>query len=277
MSDFNFNKIYVIESLEDNEIQTGTDLYNDLLKWQEYNNPNLKTELILINDELALYDAVSHITKEIREIGYLPMIHFEMHGNLKGMQLKSKEFISWNHIYEMLVEINTWSGNNLFLTLAVCYGGTLMSKIKIDEPAPFFGFIGSFEKLQTEDIMICYNNFYTEFLQSFNIPGALDSLRKSNPNLDSDYAYISSEDTFKYVYESYLENGFTEESIDSRAKEAADYQGLKFETITEFETYKSNFKEVLLATEDAFRKEHTEVFFMTKSHPENIERFSLKI
>ena len=51
MNGFKFNKVYVIESLNSKEeILTGKELFDDLLRWKEYQIKDLKTELFQIDN-----------------------------------------------------------------------------------------------------------------------------------------------------------------------------------------------------------------------------------
>lgn len=50
--EFRFNKIYIVESLPENEEKTGRDLYNDVVRWKTYNNPDLRSELISPNNRI---------------------------------------------------------------------------------------------------------------------------------------------------------------------------------------------------------------------------------
>lgn len=267
MSTFKFNKIYVIESLLDGE-KSGTDLYNDILRWKE--STNLKAELITVEDKIEFYDAIFHIIKEHRDLGYYPFLHIEVHGaKNNGLKLKSAEFLSWNELYEMLVEINMNIGNNLFLTMSVCYGAYLMHEIKPNRPAPFFGFIGSFDKGFYEDSMIRYNDFYTELADSRDLYSATKRLIQSNVEDISIYAYISSEDVFKMVCEN-LKGFATDENIKQEINKVIEYSG-PFENVEDIDI----FQKLLKIKYENFEEIYKNVFFMVDKFPENKERFNL--
>lgn len=102
MSSFTFNKLYVIESLQNGDQLTGTELYNDLLKWKEFEHDGkFKAELLTINNKVDFFNLLNSIKQECIEQRCFPMIHLEMHGSSDhdGLVLKSKELVSWNDIY----------------------------------------------------------------------------------------------------------------------------------------------------------------------------------
>ena len=59
MDFFRFNKIYVVESLQD-ERQTGKELYDDIIKRRSYCHSDLATEYVQV---LSLEDWVNIIKK----------------------------------------------------------------------------------------------------------------------------------------------------------------------------------------------------------------------
>lgn len=271
MNPFNFNKIYVIESLDPKE-QTGKELYDDLLRWKE--SKNLKAELIQVEDKLEFYDAIFHIIEEHKEFGYYPILHIEVHGNKNGLELKSKEFLNWYDFYLLLVEINMHLGNHLFLTLAVCNGAYLMRQIEIEKPSPFYGFIGSFEESTIEDLMIRYSEFYNELLYSFNIYSATKRLIESNPEEISIYAYIGSEEVFNIVCEN-LKTIYSTEDIEQLINKEIENSNIKFKKTEDETNYRAIYKDLLINTFQTKGETYKNRFFMTDEFPENKERFNL--
>lgn len=278
MSFFQFNRIYVIESLPDGERQTGTELHSDLLKWQTHNHPNLKTDIFNPKDRIEWDSILENIRKECETENTVPIIHFEVHGssNKDGIILKSRQLITWNDLYNSLLEINTLTKMNLFLTMAVCYGACFMQEMRIDRAVPFYGLIGSFEVLKVSDLYIRYYEFYTEFLQSLALDKAFTKLREANPSMPADYRFISAEETFHKVYKGYIRNKATKKSdMQARALDAARENNITFTNRQEKRKFIADFKKKLVDTKDKYYKEHSSVFFMIDKFPENRARFNI--
>lgn len=117
--------------------------------------------------------------------------------------------ISWEELCENFREINIIIENNLFITLAVCEGAYLMKTINPDLRAPFWGFLGSFKELEANDLAIRYENFYDEFLSSFDIDEAFRKLEIAYPDLPSSYQVINSE----HVLLMFLKNIIEQNSV----------------------------------------------------------------
>jgi len=204
------------------------------------------------------------------------MIHFEIHGNENGLELISGEFIKWIELYKNLIEINSIIGNNLFITLAVCKGAYLMELIKLVNPAPFWGFIGSFDKIKSEDLLIRYNEFYLELLNSFNVNKAFNKLQNANSSFPSTYRFINSEVTFKEVYANYIKEKTSPEGLKERVKQVMVDENLKFSYRAEKRRFEKEFKKKVLKTKNEYYKKHSEIFFMIDKFPNNRKRFNVK-
>ena len=280
MSKFEFNKIYVLESLDENEEQlTGKELYDDLLRWKEYEFAGkFKAELIQIHDKIDFFKQLNKIKIECIDLKYYPILHLEIHGSndTSGLILKSGELVKWAELYDILSDINLEIGNNLFLTLAVCHGAYLMQLISLNKPAPFYGFIGSFDEIGIEDLLIRYNEFYKEFLSSFKLDLAFEKLIAANPSIPSTYRYISSEETFKHVYDKYLKENTSLEGIEKRKTQVIKDENLKFTNRAERRGFEKMFAKKILETREKYYKEHSAIFFMLKRFPKNRQRFNVR-
>jgi len=278
MSGFEFNKVYVLESLDSQkENLTGTELYKDLLRWKEFENELLSVELIPIHSKTELQKAFVKIKKECRTDHVIPILHFEMHGSKdrSGLVLESKELVEWLEIHEDLMDINTIAKNNVFITLAVCYGAYLLKTSHIHNRAPFWGIIGSFDTISTSDLMIRYNKFYQSFLNDFKLDQAIKILHESNQDIPSTYRYITSEQIFIKIYSKHFAESFTESAIKNRINDLLKENCRKINDKNEKARIYSKHKARLFSTKEQFFEEHKKKFFMIDLYPENEKRFKI--
>lgn len=275
---FLFNKVFVIESLL-NEKNTGKELYDDLLRYKQFQIKNFKAEYLDINDKVEFYDSMNKIFLECENNGVYPMLHFEIHGSedKSGLVLKNGELIIWKDIYYQLMKINLKVGNNLFLTLAVCHGAFLLEVVKIMNPAPFYGFIGSFEKIAVYDLMIRYNEFYKEFLDSFKLSKSIEKLEKANTGFPSSYKLIDTKDAFQEIYKNYLTQEFSEERKKQRFKDGIEDENINLKNRSERRSFEKKFIKKLDTTKKQKFLQARRSFFMLDKFPENKERFNFKI
>ncbi|MFM2335123.1 MAG: hypothetical protein RIS91_1126 [Bacteroidota bacterium] len=278
MTGFEFNKVYVIESLDDcKEKLTGKELYADLLRWKEYQIADFKAEYISVNNKTDFLKALETIKDDCTTKGYYPILHFEIHGSsdTTGLVLTSGELVTWNELYQDLVALNSIIANNLFITLAVCHGGYIMELIKIDNPAPYWGFIGSFDEIKVSDLLIRYNEFYDVFLRNYDLNEAVNKLHDANPSVPSTYRFINSEDTFKNINKRYFKEKFSDEQIKLRFEDGLKQQNWNIKDRNLKNQYRIKFRIELLKTKKEYFEKHKEIFFMLKNFPDNKNRFQV--
>lgn len=197
---FEFTNLIVLESLRNDEDKTGKLLAENL----EGKFP-IKIDYYDIRNKTEFYDLLENTVNKSGD-NFKPILHLEIHGSSTnmGLALNSNELIHWRYLYTLCKEINFNTGNNLFLTLAVCRGAHLMREIKPYDRCPWSLILGSFKDLCNDDILMDFTTFYENLIGS-NINIALEKLNAINPN--ANYEIVDSEETFrrsKYYFDSEL-------------------------------------------------------------------------
>lgn len=265
---FNFNKIYVIESLK-GEWLTGEELYNDIIK-RRHNN----STLLQVHSRDEWECAIATIMNEVSAMGIIPILHLELHGSSKGLSLSSGELIAWDDFVNRMREINVSTENNLFITMGICFGANILLHTQFDKPAPFFCFIGSFHEMYEEDIRIRYSEFYNEFLQSHNITQSLELLYKANPECPNVYSFVNAPEIFRRVYEKYLNTQFTEEALTKRTEQSLDSRGVS-RSSKDRAQLEARLKQELKNSKDQFFIKHINCFLMTDRFESCRKRFTI--
>lgn len=225
-----FNQIYIIESLRDGDVLTGTNLHNDLLQYQTFKHPDF-TSILKSPKDLKEWDELfSEIKEDCIKNHNCPILHFEVHGSSdkNGLVLNSGELVTWKHLYYNITPINEILNNKLFITLAVCHGNFFMSKCRIDQHAPFRGIIGSFDSIYESDLVIRYYEFYEELFNSLDINKAFEKMKKANPNRENSFFNFSADYIFAHVFLDYLKEDCTTEAFKKRAEEIICANGYVF-------------------------------------------------
>lgn len=205
---FEFNCISVIESLPHAETQTGTILYDDLLKRISYKIDFLKTSLIKAHNKIGFFTELEKIKILASNGNFFPLIHFEVHGCNEGLVLASKELVTWLELTNRLREINIIIRNNLFVSFATCYSAYIYGAVLPSQPSPFFAFIGTWETISEGDIMQNYYEFFETMLSIENLPkiNFQAAVRKLNNGEDVKYHFYNSEQIFDRVMDDYNKN-----------------------------------------------------------------------
>lgn len=120
-----------------------------------------------------------------------PIIHISAHGNENGIQLTSKEMVSWDLLREFLLPINKTLNGGLILCLSSCqsYTGSIMSMK--DDDFPFIGVVANTGSPLWSETNIAYASFYHLFAKGLSIHDAVYGMKKASGN--NSFKYIKSQ------------------------------------------------------------------------------------
>lgn len=275
---FSFNKIYVVESLGDHETKTGTNLFNDIIARHVSRIDQMHCELVEIGNRHDLFAFFTAVQQATFSKGTKPYIHFEVHGSPTGFTLRSGEGVSWAELQDEFIKINVSAHNNLWLSLATCYGAYIFSLILPSKPAPFFGFTGAWEEINVSDLEASYADYFDVFLTSFNVNKALDALNRENPNLPVEYKIYHSSEVFsstyaKYELENYQPVAFAKR-VNTLLKELKSKLPLKMNSKDE-KRYRKEITARLIQDKPKFKQQFMDIFLMLNIYPEQTERYDL--
>lgn len=199
MRDFSKIGVAIVESLENSERKTGKELYETTLYYINLQKKFLENEYYDVSNVNDLFNTLNSIVHKALKENKFYFLHFEVHGNENGIVLKDGTHVDWSLILPYFRSLNTFYSNNLSIYLAVCYGGSMIRFINHLERAPFAFIFGSFKKIKNIDVLIMFEEFYTEFFNSFSTFDAYQTIRKLN--MDKDFSII----TAKYIIDYLLE------------------------------------------------------------------------
>lgn len=172
--------LIIIESLRENDKKTGSLINAEILKLKKFQHPDLKTIVFSpkSKDELiALFDTIIKLQEEK---GFLPHLHFEIHGFENGLQLSNDDRINWSELMEYFSKINYLTKNHLVIYLAVCFGLSILKSINPLGRAPFKALIAPGWKITEGQILPGFNSFYDEYFSSFDLK---ESVKRMNEEL----------------------------------------------------------------------------------------------
>jgi hypothetical protein len=84
-------------------------------------------------------DRVTSCRRRMRREGAKPILHLDMHGSKRGLQLAGTlEIAPWARVVPKLQAINVATGNNLVVVAGVCFARDAILQIKISEACPVY-------------------------------------------------------------------------------------------------------------------------------------------
>lgn len=276
-SAFEFNYLYVIESLDENEGDklTGTSLLENLRPYAEQAKA-LSTCLITIENAGQFRDAMVFLRDRAKE-GQRPVLHFEIHGTdtMDGLYIKNGDEIKWPEVLNLISEINYASGCNLMVSFAVCYGQYLAQFINATKKMPFCISLGSYEELYEDDLEVRFFAFYKELLTSFDIDKAYKALWDATPDMPSNYSLIKADVLFANVIKLYLDTQCSRTALKLRAESEMANNPEKFGNYTKEQKrqFIKDFRRCERKYHEEYYQKSVESYFLLNEHPENRERF----
>ncbi|MEO8238027.1 MAG: hypothetical protein ABI576_07950 [Flavobacterium sp.] len=191
--------IAVIQSLNAEEKQTGKELFDTTLKYITFSKSYLENDFFDINNREDFFKALSEIILRAKNENKFYFLHFEIHGNENGFELKNGDFITWKLLMEPLRNLNILYKNQLSIYLAVCHGNALIRSIDVLDRSPFAFILGSFFEIYNSDIINSFEKFYVKFFENFKVLEAFEEMKKVSEK--SDFTLITSD----YVIDTIIE------------------------------------------------------------------------
>ncbi|MBD5176447.1 MAG: hypothetical protein HDT05_03400 [Bacteroidales bacterium] len=190
--------IVVIQSIPKGQPQTGTQLYEDLLRYKPIMDGNIFCELIDVYDTNDFESAFSKILSKLEE-GDILTIHVEAHGSDDGIALSSGEIVKWKEFYDLIRPINIALGHLLLIVMAMCKSIAMISDISIEQRAPYRAFICTTREMYPDELYEGFLSFYEKFCNLLDVFGAMTALQKEilDENGRSPFQLLSAEAVFE--------------------------------------------------------------------------------
>lgn len=173
--DITFNAIVVAESLGDAERKTGA-LLCDYINALE--DAPSKATLFQVATRDAFLALLRNLVSQAQTKGLLPVLHVEAHGDEKtGIWFADDSNLGWDDFCDAITPLNQATGMRLLVTVAACYGGSLISGSRLSKPAPCFALIGATDRIYESEVMGAFRDFYGAMMRTLAAGPAIAALR----------------------------------------------------------------------------------------------------
>ena len=158
---FSVGKIIILSHLEKNELKTGKRLYEDLRILNQASN-GLTVEYIEVEGIGDFLVQLERIFKNCKWQYQRPALHIECHGDQINGLVFCDGNLSWKYLGERIREINYATGNNLFVSLATCYGlNAYAVPLRHDRLCPAWYMIAPDDEVGAGRLLDFYIEFYS--------------------------------------------------------------------------------------------------------------------
>lgn len=233
----NIQYIVVIQSLSAEDQQTGSELYNDVIKRGIQRKLDSSIMHGFFNSETKknFIDALNYVEINADSISGGIVIHLETHGSedRDGLILADRSLINWKDLNDIFRRINIKTCNKLFITMANCNGRYLYLGVDPYQKSPYQAYISSSSKVNPSEILDSFTTLFESLIESTDLISAYES----QENCETKFYY---KDCFA-VFEESLKQFFANTNIDFTNK--INQMALQDELEEHFEAFNFNESE----------------------------------
>ena len=171
--------LVIIQSLGGMDKPTGQMLRQGLMKFKQFQEPNLSCDYHDVQQKDQLIQVLQELSAEITEAKFYPVLHLEAHGSEDGLQLGSGEYVSWSEIVPLFREMNEKLENYLLLCFGTCFGGSIITLTDPNLRAPFRGVVAPLDVVTEREVLIGFEAFYDHLYFSFEVLEAVDRMNNA--------------------------------------------------------------------------------------------------
>lgn len=249
--------LLIIESLRENDPKTGSILNAEIAKLWKFKYSDVKTTVFSIQSKNELIDLLESIISIQVRTGFIPHLHFEIHGFENGLELSNGDRINWSELMKYFSKINLLTKNYLVIYLSVCYGSSILKCINPLDRAPFKALITPAEKIYEWQFSPGFTSFYEEYFTSFDLN---ESVKRMNEEIgERIFGLVLGEYCFNRITRFEPDSEFGNELLSSlKIKLIHEKPWLQNET----EEYIINLAKECRKNNSEFLKSHREYFLM---------------
>ena len=196
------HRIIVIQSLCTPYKETGYELFHDILQYKNFYRNDSFAEFYSVNSRNDFLQKINEILNSVNK-GETITLHFETHGEEKGVGLNSKEIVSWEDCDNAVRPINEKISNLLIVVMAMCKGGALLSHIDPERRCPYLAFVGSFKNVLEDEVRESFTAFYSDYFSPLDIHKSMIALNRyyTSAHKKSPFGCFSAEFIFDKTFD----------------------------------------------------------------------------
>jgi len=161
--------IYVIESLFAHDNKTGKTLYDDIIeRYILFYKKNIRHFFFRAENKLSFEELLNYISANAHLTSGGILVHIEAHGStdLEGLIIADEDILTWERLVNLLRPINISTNNNLYLTLASCFGRYLYKGVDPYEKSAYCGYISATKAVTEDEVLGNFHHLFEELISN---------------------------------------------------------------------------------------------------------------
>jgi hypothetical protein len=179
LSGFTFSRIVIIQSLEPDEVETGTILSKfiagQLTDTAFHNTP---VEIIKCSHARQFLEILTQLTRDAAT-GNIPLLHVECHGHpVYGLEFENSSTLNWEGVSAALLPLNIATNFNLLAVFSACFAGFFISQMGAITQAPCWCLVAPTKEVSVDETMSGFRTFYSVLFRDNNMGPATEALSR---------------------------------------------------------------------------------------------------
>jgi len=212
---FHVSKIVIIDSLDEEEFQTGVEIEKFIrYEFAEYRVP-IDVERYSVSwagEFIAIIERLAQNTDY-----NFPLLHIEMHGDENdGLIFANNSHLSWEEVGQALAPLNCATRFNLVCVFSACYGAYFTKSLLVNYAAPCFALIAPEKEVDPGEVHRAFRILYHNLAKFQDLGLAADILAKEVP-IDGGWFDITMSEWFYQVLYAFALKNCSATAIKQRA------------------------------------------------------------
>lgn len=261
MSCNRFNKILIVDSIPEGQVDTAENLHAAIAEQIKVFPESPSLELVRVKGADEFLHLISECATLAEYNDVYPMLHIECHGNEDGFEFSDGSLLDWPELKIPLATLNQAMGLNLMIAVAACVGAAIAKITTMGDRAPFWGVIGPTKSVYPSELEEPFKALYLTLIETKSPERAIESFRNKAGDL---YWRTTAQGLFEKSWRHYKEIHCSPEVLEIRGERMHQ----KAPHLS-----KQDCINRLLTHEPAAFARYRKTFFMFDLFPENAERF----
>lgn len=182
-----------------------------------YRNVHIGLQIYRCKTASSFGEVIQRLAQEVIAGEHFPVLHIECYGKVaEGLRFADGIYLSWPEVCESLRVLNRAMKLSLLVSIAACYGDSLIQNIPLGEAAPCMTIIGPSDTVLGREIHDGFLAFYLDLFVRLDADKALEKLLDRELENGS-FGAMSARMWFSEALKNYLFTQATEDKILQRA------------------------------------------------------------
>lgn len=238
------NKVFVIESLRENDMSTGTKIKKHIC----FLEPNADVKYSNCTTKLAFLQYLDEILNTVScDDGILLFI--EVHGSVSGIELGG-EFVAWSDLTTKFQAINERSHMGLAVVFSCCYGVHFYKQTSILGRSPYYVMFGVDNSIYDDRLLKMNQTLVDGFYQSEDLSKIVNRTNIQLNIHDVNLTYLEAGDLLVGAFTNYFTKQLSIQPLLKRFEETyQEYRRITLEKPMNHSQYKKHYFEFIFNRE----------------------------